>query len=108
MMRKATALGIAKEAPSATREAEAAAIRKAAPVAVGEAAPVSYTRARRPVAVAVGVRIHVAHPGVFDAVQGDGIMVAVAGAGALVAHGRGEDVALRVDAAAVAGQGWQG
>jgi hypothetical protein len=118
----ANAFAIAAAAPSTIRTAEAAALGKAASVAVGVAAPVFQMRAqaaagaRQPVATAVGVGVHVAHPWIFDAVKGDGVLVvvmavvggAVAGAGGLVAHGRGEDVALRVDAVGAWREGWQG
>lgn len=115
VIRKETACVIAKAAASTIGKAEAAAIGKAASTAVGEATPVGQAGAQaaagasRCVIVAV---VHVPHPGILDAVKGNGVVVvvmavggAVAGAGGLVAHGRGEDVALRVDAAAVAGPG---
>lgn len=113
VIRKETACVIAKAAPSTIGKAEAAAIGKAASMAVGEATPVSQARAQAAAGACrrvIRTAVHVPHPGVFDAVKGNGVVVvvmavggAVAGAGGLMAHGRGEDVALRVDAAAGAG-----
>lgn len=117
VIRKANAFAIAEEAPSTIRKAEAAAIRKAASMPVGEAAPVGQVRPQAAAAdchSVIRTVVHAAYPRVFNAVKGDGVLVvmmavggAVAGAGGLMAHGRGEDVALRVDAAGCC-ERWQG
>lgn len=117
VIRKANAFTIAEEAPSTIRKAEAAAIRKAASMPVGEAAPVGQVRPQAAAAdchSVIRTVVHAAYPRIFNAVKGDGVLFvmmavggAVAGAGGLMAHGRGEDVALRVDAAGCC-ERWQG